>query len=178
MKNLNFTIIGISILIVLNLVILSAMFFNRPGKHKFHGMRQGHEKTFMKHRNHPAHSKGDSKMQKRQHSPMGNLNLSEDQEKKVKQLRAEHRESIDELKGKIKDLRKKEMSMIKTGKIDPAQLNDLSTEFSSYQKELHHKKLQHFLAVSNLLTEEQKENFKMHRRPFNKMQHPASETQK
>lgn len=170
MKTPGFNTIGISILIVLNLIIAGVLIFGRPGRHGMHGPMGGHDKDrvhqrgpgkdFTNGHNHPVNDRKAWHMRDGfGHRPMDDLNLSEDQKAKMEKLRKEHREKSEALMEKTGELRKKEAELLKSGTLDDARMNALATEFAQYQKELHLLKLNHFKSINTILTPEQKEKF-------------------
>jgi len=158
MKKFSFTAIGISIVIILNLVIAGFLAFDHHRGHHRKGHMRGHEKNEMGiHRK--VNHRGDFKRNNHRghHRMMKDLNLSEEQTQKMETLRKEQRERSIAVMKKISELRSKETDLQKSGKLDEAQMNALAAEFGQYQQELHLLKLTHRNAMSNLLTKEQKE---------------------
>jgi Spy/CpxP family protein refolding chaperone len=158
MNRPNIITIAISILII-NMAILTFLFFShsRPGPRR--GM-QHHEKNENGAPHHMVHGRKNFGM--RDHFKprvMDELHLSDAQKEKMDQLRKVQQEQTARLMQKIREIRNRESGLIKTGKLDNAQMNALAAEFGQYQKELHLLKLNHLKAMHATLTPEQQEKF-------------------
>lgn len=170
MKRFNFNIVGISILILLNLMTLSYLFYSnhrRGDKNK-----RGHMEMRVAMKNY--HGKNFMKKTHFSHSPMKDLNLTEEQKNKFKELRASQKEIMLDLNKKMVVLKNKQETLLKENKLDSEQALLIANEFGQLEKDIQLAKMKHKLAIGNVLTSEQKEmyskskdQFKERRKKYN-----------
>lgn len=151
MKSLNFTTVGISILIVLNVAMAFVLFSGTTGKKHFRKTRmhtmQSHDKAEgKKHRGH---------FNKRSEC-FEAIGLTDEQKKEIKHLNRTHQKEMKMVRTQIRDLKKKERELVQAGTLNENQLSLLSNEFGQYQKDIYKLGLSKKQAIQNVLTVEQK----------------------
>lgn len=153
MKRFSFTVIGISIIIMLNLLIAGILAnAHHKGHHNKHMKGQ---RGPVKFHQRPVHQR-EAFQGSRKHNRMKDLNLTEEQKQKMEVLRKEQREKAGVIIEKIDGLHTRELELQKAGKLDEVQVNAFAVEYGTYQKELHQVKLNHLQAFNSLLTDEQR----------------------
>jgi len=158
MKSLNFTTVGISILIVLNISMAVVLFTGHFKRNKFnhvkaktmamHSKRSAHTGP-ARHKEHPARF--------RKNECLKVANLTDEQKEKIKDLNGTHRNEIKKIRTQMKDLRKKEQEFVQGDNVNENQLALLSDEFAQYQKDIYKLRLNNRQAIQNTLTAEQKD---------------------
>lgn len=154
MKSLNFTTIGISILIVLNVAMAFVLFSGTGRKQHNH-----------KNRMHAMHNHRDKAEHKEHRRPFKRteclkaIDLTDEQKKKIRDLNSTHQQEVKKVRMQVRELKKKERELVQEGALDENQLGALSDEFGQYQKDIYKLDLINKQAIQEVLTTEQKNAF-------------------
>lgn len=174
MKKINFTLIGIIILILLNLGTLSYLWCgschrrynqnttcSRDGKSGFHhkGMSKGccgyHGEGYR-----GSCSPHGMRMRHKGMYLIQELDLTDAQTEKLKDIRKNAWEEKKALKPQMDTLRKEEFQLLKDGKLDSTKASALAAQAGQYKEQMEWIKMKKLMAMRAVLTPEQREKLK------------------
>lgn len=164
MKKLSFDTIGIAVLILLNLGILSTLFFLQEHKCGHKKERQGMHHREAHREKWERHSKdnkeGDHHHADRYFQKIEHLGLSHEQEEKAKMLGNTSRERIREHEKEIHKIRRQEWQLLSTENPDTTTAIKLSAQFAKAHQQLLLEKINCRRSVNAVLTKEQKDKLR------------------
>lgn len=152
---------GVVILVLLNLALLVTIWFNRPGEVKppaqQQGIRQGVQQQGVQQQ---GQGRGQGQQRRLAEFLVRELQFTRDQMERFKEMREQHHLKVQALRKNTMDLRKELMNELLAEEADMGKVRNLSQAMGETFRQIEETTFDHFHALVDLCTPDQKPQFK------------------